>query len=243
MEIGSFKLINRMPWADKSALHFRDNRKNFTRSLTISPDQGLISYFDKSAEGTPVRRVPSAESLDGLALNYLIRLGGDTNQVLPKRRIPREGTTTSYDKPGGREISKEVYKRGATLDRQVEGIEDLGSSFLIDFGNDSKPSWFEFKWRNLQPKQRFPTPKPEQIVRWIKAGRAVIPPSALDPGPVAPVAPKSITITKVRLCYAGKSTGELVYPFAQLELVADVGNNSKLPFYLNCPVIDVELGK
>src|SRR6266498_205328 len=60
MAIGSFQLINRMPWHEKSALHFRDKRESWTRVLTITPRDGSISYYDKSAEGTPVRGVPSA---------------------------------------------------------------------------------------------------------------------------------------------------------------------------------------
>src|SRR6266487_142471 len=242
MAIGSFQLINRMPWHEKSALHFRDKRESWTRVLTITPRDGSISYYDKSAEGTPVRGVPSAERLDDLALTYLVRLGGDTNQVLRKRRAARETVSTGYDKPGGRELSKEVWMRGATLDRQIEDIEDLGSSFMINFGNESKPSSFEFKWRNLRPHQRFPTPTPEQIVKWINSGRATVPPSVWDPAPAVPAGAKSLTITKIKLFYPGKGTGEIVYPVAELELVVDLGNNSKMPFYLNCPVIDVELG-
>ncbi|EEF63391.1 hypothetical protein [Pedosphaera parvula] len=145
-----------------------------TRFLKLISGPGVISYCNGRAEGTPVHGVLTFEEADRLAVDYVRQLGGDTNQLVAKPRPRIEGTTTSFDKKGGRQIGQVVNVRGLIIHRQVDSIQIHGNDGLtIQFGNDAKVSSLELNWKNLRPQNRYKTASPDTIKSWIKAGRAV----------------------------------------------------------------------
>jgi hypothetical protein len=239
MAIGSFKPINLIQSQDKSLMLFQDHRdkSEMTRFLKISPLRGWINYYNGRAEGTPIKGVPTFEEAEILATDYLQRLGVEPNHIIPKPWPRTEKTITSFDKKGGHETNKVVSMRGVFLFRQIDGIQIVGNSFRIEFGNDAKPFSFEFSWPALQPLRRYQSANPGEIMRWMKAGRAV------DPNPnTHPIEAKAFTIAKAILLYQGNVEGvaqDIIYPFAQIEMLADTGTNN-VTFTVNCPIIDTD---
>jgi hypothetical protein len=131
MAIGSFRAINRVTPVEKGLWHFQDKQDKtyMTRYLKVSPMQGWVRYYDGKAKGFPVEGVPTWERAESLAMDYLERLGGDTNQV--GRNTSRvEGTTTSFDGKGGEATNKVVHSRGLILYRQIDGFRSPATPFL-----------------------------------------------------------------------------------------------------------------
>jgi hypothetical protein len=246
MAVGLFKPVNRITSADKGLIHFQDAADKFgmTRFLKIATAQGWMSYYNGRAGGVPVHGIPNSEVGRELAVDFLRRLGGGTNQIVAEGRSVMEGTIRSFDRKGGNETNKVVCTRGIILYRQLDGIEDRVSSFWINFGNDAKPVAFELKWRSLQVLQRYNTASPAVILNWIQAGRAQVPVNDSDIVPNAPPTSqaKQIVITKAVPVYIGATrngTKEIICPYLQLDMVADIGGGSTHSFFLYCPAVEL----
>jgi hypothetical protein len=240
MTASAFTPLNGVHSGDKSMLLFQDkkDRTYMTRFLKIIAVQGWISYYDGRASGTPVNEVPSFEQAQRLALQYLNRLGADTNQILGTPRPFTEQTVTSFDKQGGKEIGKATSERGVILLRQADGIQILGSSFWIVFGNKSKPTTFEMGWPHLEMGERFKTATANQIVEWIKEGKGVIPTPGEDSSGAANwTGATKLTITKFTPVYAiADEKQHVLTPLAELNVKAEVTGRS-IDFAIHCPMI------
>lgn len=206
-----------------------------TRFLEISEKTGWVNYYDGHAEGNPSRGVPTFRDAEDLAVDYLNKLGVNTNQLIAKPWPRTQTEVTIIDKKGGREPTKEISMRGIFLFRQIDGIQISGDSFWIHFCNDAKPSMFQLTWPKLEPVKGYKTAKPEEILNWVRFGRAV------NPEPEAKVVQDvPLAVTKITPYYLGKvglTQQEIIYPYAKLELIADVGGTNRVTFYLHCPII------
>jgi len=246
MAIGSFSPLNRIKSEEKGLLHFQDNRDKtyMTRYLKMSPLNGAISYYNGRADGKKIENVPTFEQAEKLAMDYFRRLGADTNQVLSKPISRTESTTRSLDKKTGREGQPTVKGRGIMLYRQIHGIEISGSWFHIEFVTDAKIPTLEMHWRNFEDARSYPVANANQLMQWVKAGMAVNPSPV--PIPIEEInRAQKLTITKVTPYYLGdphNQPQEFVYPFAEIEMVAENGN-SKTTFRLHCPIIETKSAK
>ena len=231
---------------DKKTMHWEDNRGGaMRRRLTISPALGWIDYLDTKAveiSTNAAKGVPSFEEVERLALEYCRRLGGDTNQLAMHPTSRTYNHRTLFNKKGGDMILEDVTARGIMVTRQVDGIRFAGSSgrggLYIEFANQSKLHALTMNWRNLQPHQRHKTANPNAIVAWVAAGKAVEPNPAEDASQA-----RKLTITKITPYYLGEVGGapqDLVLPFAQLEVVADLEGTNKATLVLHCPIIDAK---
>ena len=244
LAIASFKPITMRPSPDKETMHWQEGREVLSRSLDIMPSVGLIKYYNRNALSDlkhPATGVPTFEEVERLALLHAQKLGADTNELAVKSESLTEGKNTFLDKRGGKEIRKEVYMRGVMFPRQLEGIRFLGAGgrggFSIEFGNNAHISSFELNWLHFKLQKRFKTASRERIIAWITEGRAVKPYEGEETGPA-----KRIAITKIVPLYLGETGNtqqDLMYPFAELEMVAETETN-KTTFHLRCPIIDAD---
>lgn len=74
--------------ADKKTMswrHYENNKARLVRSLDLAPTYGYISYHDYQAVGTTNAGggVPSREEVEKMAFEWIEKLGGDTNQIVP----------------------------------------------------------------------------------------------------------------------------------------------------------------
>ena len=238
MAIGSFKSRNLIRSQDKNMIEFRDapKKEDLTRFLRMSVNRGWVRYNDNRAEQRPTHGVPTFEEADELTLRYFMLLGCNTNQIAPKPRPHRESTFETYDKPGGRLIAKGVSRRYVCLFRQLDGIPITDDYFSVDFGNDAKPISLEMNWSPLQPVQRYRTATRDEILQFLRSGRAFY--------PVWPEQPqvsgaKTITVRSIQCLYKrglGADQQELLRPYASLGMEADIGGKP-VKFGLHCPII------
>lgn len=236
MAMGAFKPIN-ITSQKREAVVFEVHQDTaLMRSLKISSTQGSIDYLKSQTDYSSVRGVPSFEATVKLAMSYLQRFDCDTNQIIITA-TPMEGTVETYAKKNGPMVSKVVYERGTTFYRQLDGIKERDSSFMIYFGNDASVNSLHLNWQVLRPCQFHKTASLNEIISLIKSGRATIYPAANGEQPIHAQA-KTFTITKITPIYVTRGTKELVYPSADLEIIADVGTTNASMFYLNCPLVD-----
>ena len=259
MALGSFS------WQDERRKHQNISSTNDapllfsnrdrTRTLTIVPDQGWIKYHDEYAPANhwdginhlwqTVEKLPGENDIEGLALNALAPLGVSRFDLATRPASPRllsfgEKRTRSYfDRRDGKYKEDEVILRGIYFVRKIDGVNFAGTGVAggsrIDFGNHAKIAELEIVWRNLQPYEHRKIAGPGEIVRYIHEGKAVM----THRDNVNPTEVKKITITEVTPFYMGKrgeETQDFVYPFAQLEAIADLGTTNS-PVQLYCPIL------
>ncbi len=243
MAIGSFRPINLVRSGDNTLIEFRDRHRmeELTRFLKISADKGYITYTDNRAGGFPVRGVPGYEEAERLALRYFILLGGNTNEIMPRPWPHSEETTSSFEKPSGRELGKVVSGRRVCLFRQIGGVQVIGNAFDISFRNDAKPAMFEMEWANLQPAQPYRTATQSEVLGFVMHGKAFYP---VWPEPVGDVSvAKSFSVKRITPFYRAPGLGvgpqEYLRPFAALDIDAELGSKT-LPFRVYCPIVSDE---
>src|ERR1035437_4208180 len=225
------------PPLDRNLMYFRDKKTTWNHSLLIAPTLGWIQYTDQSGSARePVEGVPDDAEVETLALDCLLRLGIDRSLLAdkPRSRYPAvQGKVDSH----GQKLTEEVFQRGISFVRRIDGVLDVGKSFWIEFGNRGKINRFDLVWRNLSPHELCPLASPNEVIALIRAGRAVAPMQGFDW--TAALHAAQITITDVRLYYCdrpGMEPLDFMYPYADLELVAHFGTNAS-NFYLSCSIL------
>lgn len=249
--LAGISLRDLKPSSDKKTLHWRNKGIPLTRGLTISPLTGWLEYGNSAAiaphsiSNYPVG-VPTYEEVERLALKYLILLGGDTNQLSFKPQSRTDERRSRWSKSGELLMDEEVTMRGIMLARQLDGIRFNGpcgrGGISLDFGDNAQLYQLMLNWRNVEPYRQYQTATPEQILAWIKEGKAFdagLDFSDEESAPVGGV--KEITITQITPYYWGEPGGspqEFCIPFAELKAVAHWGDTNTTVFTLHCPIID-----
>ncbi|HEV2393620.1 MAG TPA: hypothetical protein VG146_14805 [Verrucomicrobiae bacterium] len=229
--------------------------KQQTRTLTVVPSQGWIKYHDEYAPANhynktnhtwePVRDLPGGKRLEDGALKFVEQFGIHRCDLVTKPSSTNlltfgiKRTRTYFDRERGREVKDEEFYRGVFFVRRIAGIGfagiGTGAGCEVCFGNDAKIADFELVWRNMQPGEQRSVASPAEIVKYVRAGGAVM----THRDSVNPRDVKKLTITEVVPFYMG-ATGEeiqsLVYPFAQIEAIASLGSTN-LNVQLYCPIL------
>jgi len=223
-------------------------------NLTVVPLNGWIEYWDNYAPANhwdktnhlweQVAGVPNDAKTKKLGLQFLKHFGigpADLAQDSKGHLITfNEKQTRGYfDRRRGKYIDDEVIARGINFDRRIDGVNfagiGVGGGCEILFGNRARIAKFELVWRNLKPYKKYRIASPDEIMSYILNGRAVLTHKNL----VNPADVKKLTITDCSPLYMGANgdeTQDLVYPFAQVEAVANLGTNS-LDIQLYCPIL------
>ena len=253
LRITLFKPVNMNLSTDRRTLSWRYHEPDggLVRSLDVAPGLGWIHYINTEVKrddsNHPVTGVPGYEEVDKLAAQYLHLLGGDSNQLCWQPKWRTELDSSSYDKrpwKGGRVVQQQVLLRGVMLCREIDGIRFCGSGggrggIFIAFGNHAKLSDLQLNWRNLQAFQRCQTLTEDKIMKLIKAGKAVVPDPESTDLTELPNA-KKLTIASLTPYYWGEIGGvqqDFVYPFAELQITADLTGTNTLTFVLDCPIL------
>ena len=136
-----------------------------------------------------------------------------------------------------------MIARGIFFNRRIDGVNfagiGAGGGCQIKFSNHAKIADFRLVWRNLQPYKQYRVASPDEILSYIRDGQAVLTHKNL----VNPADVKKLTITDCSPLYMGadgKEAQDLVYPFAQVEAVADLGTSST-NIQLYCPILSTNL--
>jgi hypothetical protein len=242
MAIGNFTKADltkppHTPVSDKNLIRFQTKSGHgFTRYLNIAPTFGWIEYYSQQDANEPVADLPSKEETERLALDCLFQLGIDRSLVCHKR--------TGYDATRGklsregRKLTEELFERGISFARQIDGVETRGFRFLIHFRNQGKIKDFSLSWRNLSPYEAYRVATPNQIIKMLKTGKAIIPSQANSPASLTGIEKlKIVNITTFYFDNTGSEALEFSFPYAELEMLVESGGTNKNTFYLQCPVL------
>jgi hypothetical protein len=226
-----------MPAPDKDLVHFEIKNQNKRRlhSLDIAPNLGWISYDDNSSDYRKIQPAPSEDQVVDLAFDILFLAGIDRSQVLRKPKNFRVTTMQTGDAP---EI---ISERSVFLVRKIDGINERGFCFTADYGsenNEPKLKSFDLNWRNLSPYEARQVATTNQIADFIRNGMARVPIMDFDTESLKH-AKKLIVTTFFPLYYNqyGFKPVEYEFPYAAMDVVADMGNGHTVSFPVNCPML------
>jgi len=264
MVLGSFTVQDEQKWqreisqTNTEPLLFA-NQSN-TCNLLIVPSQGRIEYWDGFAEANhwdrinhlvePVEGVPNDAKAEKLGLKFLKQFGIQRADLAQNAKghlltFGEKRTRGYFDRRRGKYIDDEIIARGIFFNRRIDGVNfagvGIGSGCEIMFANHAKIANFKLVWRNLQPCEHRQVASVDEIMQWIQEGKAVMTHKNL----VNPAVVKKLTIMDCSPLYmgaAGEEAQDFVYPFAQIEAVADLGyTNADVQLY--CPILSAKVAK
>jgi hypothetical protein len=215
MTVGSFRGTDIVGSQDTNRLRFQKPKTRPTQHLEIRPRSGWMKYRDDTGTSDmvgPVTGVPDFPTVERLGMELLLQLGIDRTQIAV---TPRSKTDVKRSRitPTGEETDTEVQARGMMFPRSIDGIHFLGlgsrGGLFVQFGNNEKIINFELAWPSLIPSQLCPTASPDQIITFVRSGKAV---HASDANLSQA---KKFTIKALTPCYLGPfetETQTFVYP-------------------------------
>ncbi len=225
-----------------------------TCSLFVKPSQGCIEYWNEFAPANhwdrtnhlweQVKGVPSQNRVEKLGLKFLKQFGIQRDDLAQKSNgdlltFGEKQTRSYFDRRRGKDVDDEVTERGIFFNRRIDGVNfagiGLGGGGEIEFGNHAKIANFKLIWRNLQPYKLCRIASPDEIISYIRNGQAVMTHKNL----VNPADIEKLTITDYSPVYMGAGRDEaqnFVYPFAQVEAIANFGKTS-VDIQIDCPIL------
>ena len=234
--------------------------KSNTCTLRIVPSQGWIKYWNESAPANywdrtnhlweQVEGLPNEVEVERLGLRLLNQFGIRREDLAQRAdghliTFGSKKSRSYFDRRTQKYIDDEVTARGIFFDRRIDGVDFAGIGLRggcnIEFGNHEKISEFNLVWRNLQPYENYKVASQNEVIQYIREGKAVLTHKNL----VNPAEVKSITITDITPLYMGASgdvSQEFVYPFAQVNGMADLGYTN-VDIQLYCPVLSSNIMK
>jgi hypothetical protein len=244
LALGAFKMEDRV---SKGGGTIRYVNKHDDRYLEIVPEIGWIRYWDNKATDTykkPIEGVPDQVQAEEGALALLAKVGISRSDFATQPGSSKlltfgeRGTNERLDKATSKR-KESVYTRGVFFIRQVDGVNFAGigvnGGAHVTFSLNGRVSWFETVWRNLKRFEHQQVLTQEQLLNSIKEGQAVM----THRNEIDSAAIKRLTIKEVAPLYMGESAQtkqDFIFPFAQLEAVADLGTNS-VPLQLYCSIL------
>jgi len=226
-------------------------QKNGNRqSLVIDPAEGLACLDNPMLSWEIAEGVPDESRACFLATNILARLGIGTNELILEHGMPKAwfypGETTS------RGITRRSHM-GVEFRRQVNGVPGTLQYVRVEFENREQITRLEINWRGLKPSKPYPVATPQQMVAWIKEGRARV--QSLE-GPmgarwIQTADIKRITIVAATAHYSdatrflGGREEEIgrLYPYAVLQADAEISRDDHETIWLFCPMIATDLNR
>jgi hypothetical protein len=134
----------------------------------------------------------------------------------------------------------------AEFGRQLDHIDCDLPAFWIEFGAHERVWRLELSWPRVQVEKRYPMATGDQIIAWIKEGRARVISlgGCSDSGVVEPGKIQRLAIKGINLRYYSYSPMDIerkpanrVYPYAVLDAEAEFAQGDTEDFPLYCPIV------
>jgi hypothetical protein len=229
---------------DKDGITFQ----NGSRRLSISFLQGSIDYekplpqygINHLAEG-----VPQMVEIPELTLNFLTNAGIAPEEIKQGSHGPEFNLSEPFTMfVKSNLVVTNIESRSVWFRRAVDGIAfvgyDRGGNGGLRFGEQGKPCKIDLSWRKLERVAQYSTVTAEQVIKWIRSGKAIQGPVSIDVGEIDWNKAKSLTVTKAEISYLGRRyspPGSLVEPYVGLMTTVDTGHGN-VDVEIDCPVID-----
>lgn len=230
--------------SDKQSLDFDANFQRFLvknkkgtmlYQLEIAPTRGWITYEGPLGNGTdPLEIAPTVEEVKQLGLKCAFQIGIDRSLIDSKPRSMSVSTTQRGSLP------EMITGRGVFYSRKIDGIDERGFGFTANFGtHNGNPQLLSFtlNWRNLVPYKPCSVATTNEIIDFIKSGRATTPPQPVELNVLKNAKKLMITqCTPIYFSKPGMYNVSFEYPYLEMTVVADYGDTNTTTFYLNCPI-------
>jgi len=225
------------------------NTPDDSRRLGLFFPLGSLEFQLRESHGPKqlVEAVPSEAEALRLTTNWLIKLGINIQDVERKNdsadpNLICFASQTLYFT--NHSMITNIEFRGVRFRRSIDGSSFVGNGTggngELHFGDHGKLNDMSISWRNLKRHKEYATADPQTIIKWVRSGQAVQGMMPMNSSPINWKRVKSLTITRVELCYyAGGpfEPSEWLMPFAALWTTVDTGDR-KLEVEVDCPVID-----
>ncbi len=249
--LGSFTYKDRrnIPGNSHVISYANQSRK---RWLLINTDWSFIDYGDSDAENMHITEgVPDKERAFEIATNWLPKLNVDYSQLVKKangdmRIYFSEEATMFYKGSGTPAYATNISMCDVTFKRALDGVEMSGGSARggcdIEIGHHAKIYRLLLSWRKYKRDELYPVATSEELMNWIRKGKAVWYP-APDSHITDLSSVRKLAITKVTPYYYSDAYGaedkpqDWAIPFAEMEATVDNGGTN-MGVRIDCPIID-----
>jgi hypothetical protein len=223
--------------------------------FSIQPASTTIS-FSSPNQNLSTDNIPDDQTVTKRAFEYAVQFGLNRTYLIPKNIYSSSNAAGSDET-----LTNGICARGIFLSRKLDGVGFYGDAnngsdgFSIEFGSHGQIRSFSLVWPNLENDQNSPTASPQQIIASIRAHKIIVIPNADEENYFQRVESlanaKTFTITKITPYYGEGVFGEMptndvppefLTPFAELEAVADFGNNNATVRILS-PILSSEVSR
>ena len=224
------------------------------RSLSILPDFGIVHFRDELAAAAmhprqAVEGLPDDERAEELAFALLARLGVTSSEqplasvgTGPASVVARS-SRGYFDKSRGKYVN-EACTRSVSFTRRVDGLKVVGGGrqgVEITFGNHERVQQINVTWPGLQALATLPFAGTDQILTWIREGRARV--QSLETTGARRLKMTEIKRVIVREIsphyFAGDGEAPVSHllPYAVIKADAEMGPDDVETIWLFCPVV------
>jgi hypothetical protein len=202
----------------------------------------------------PLEKVPDEVRAYELGTNFLAKLEIPVGELMSEGGKPvawySPGMRGHMDKATRKTIT-EPCTMGVQFQRMLDGIECFGQQVRIQFESREAITQLEVRWHGVQADKTCAVATPDQIVSWIKEGRARAHPVETTGSRWIKVADiKKVTIRQVRLFYDADPNWEnpekfpnYLYPYAGIEVEVEFSPADRETLGISCPIIKEALSR
>lgn len=227
--------------------------ENASRYLSFRPDTGM-AFFGDDSELDGGGEVPDRDRTAELAIEMLDRFGvqkadlyKDENAQGPARYF-MEHSGSGFDKSAGKLVHR-VFARGVVFTCAINGVQATGlgaGEMRFEFAGSSKLRKVELFDPGLRTVGRFRAATQDQIIQWIREGRARVGSYETTGQRRVNVAEiRKLTIKGVEPAYFFPQVDERgwreIYPYLRLAAEATISETDVEDVYLACPAVSAGL--
>ncbi|MSU56655.1 MAG: hypothetical protein EXS35_00470 [Pedosphaera sp.] len=210
--------------------------------------RGAMNLYKPTDGRLPLEKVPDKARAYELGIGLLAKLEIPVGELMSEGGKPvagySPGTRGHMDK-ATRKMITEPCTMGVQFRRALDGIECFGQQVRIQFESQEAMTQLDVRWCGVQADKTCVVATPDQIISWIKEGRARAHPIETTGQRWIRVADiKKVTIRQVRLCYDAEPDTEnpekfpnYLYPYLGIEAEIEFSSTDRETLGISCPII------
>jgi hypothetical protein len=209
---------------------------------------GWMNLYKPTDDRSPLENVPDKARAFELGMNLLAKLEIPIGELMSENGKVlagySPGTRTHMDKATHKAIT-EPCTMGVTFGRVLNGVVCFGQQVHIQFESQETVTQLEVRWNGVEANKTSVIATPDQIISWIKEGRARAHPVETTGQRWIRVADiKKVTIRQVNLCYDAspdwentKKIPNYLYPYVAIQAEVEFSPDDHETVGISCPVI------
>lgn len=212
-----------------------------TMGGTADPKRGLMNLYRKTDARQPLEKVPDQTRAYELGTNLLAKLEIPTSELMSEGGKLKAGYypgTRGHMDKATRQMINEPCTMGIEFRRVLDGVECFGQRVRIQFESQEAMAQLEVRWHGIQPEKTGTVATTDQILTWIKEGRARAHPVETTGQRWIKVGEiKKATVRQARLCYDADAIQSRLYPYVALEIEIEFSPGDTESLGVSCPII------